>query len=60
MKLEGVGILQMGNVRPGEAWICTRPPSWSQSSREDGEVLAVSPAVDSLHQQTDDGDQTFA
>ena len=50
----------MGNVRPREVWMCTRPPSLSQSSREEGEVLAVSPAVDSVHQQMDDGDQMFA
>lgn len=50
----------MENVRPRKAWICTRPPSLRQSSREDGEVLPVFPAVDSLHQQMDDRDQMFA
>ena len=59
MKLEGMGILQM-KCEPIEAWICPRPPSQCQSSREDGAVLAVSPAVDSLHQQLDDGAQMFA
>lgn len=59
MKLEGVGILSIRNGRPREAQSCTRPPSLSQSSREDGEVLAVSPAMASLHQQMDDGAQMF-